>query len=79
MPMDPASGHVLRAQFQGNSPQGPQTDVVDQSDWKTVDGVTLPFHQEVTTDGKPAASVSVTDLQLNPAVDPKMFEKPTAK
>ncbi|MGE5324849.1 MAG: M16 family metallopeptidase [Actinomycetota bacterium] len=77
--VDPGSGHVLRAQFQGNSPQGPQTDVVDQSDWKTVDGVTLPFHEEVMTNGKPAASITVTDLELNPTVDPKLFEKPAAK
>ena len=77
--VDPATGHVLRAEFQANTQQGPATNVVDQSDWKTVDGVTLPFHQEVTSNGTPAASVTVTDLQLNPTVDPKLFEKPVEK
>jgi len=77
--VDPASGHVLRAEFQANTQQGPATNVVDQSDWKTVDGITLPFHQEVSSNGTPAASVTVTDLQLNPAVDPKLFEKPAEK
>jgi hypothetical protein len=77
--VDPASGHVLRAEFQANTQQGPATNVVDQSDWKTVDGITLPFHQEVTSNGKPAASVTVTDLQLNPAVNLKLFEKPAEK
>jgi zinc protease len=77
--VDPASGHVLRAEFQANTQQGPATNVVDQSDWKTVDGITLPFHQEVTSNGKPAASVTVTDLQLNPTVNPKLFEKPAEK
>ena len=77
--VDPQSGHVLRTQYQGNSPQGPATDVVDLSEWKTVDGVTLPFHQEVTSNGAPAASVSVTNLEFNPAVDPKLFDKPAEK
>ena len=77
--VDPATGHVLRAQFQANSPQGPATEVVDQSDWKTVDGITLPFHQEITSGGNPAGSVTVTSMQVNPTVDPKLFEKPAAK
>lgn len=77
--VDPASGHVLRAQFQANSPQGPETEVVDQSDWKTVDGITLPFHQEIMSEGKPVGSVTVTEVQVNPTVDPKLFEKPAAK
>lgn len=77
--VDPKSGHVLRAQYEGNSPQGPATSVVDLSEWKTVDGVTLPFHQEVTSNGTPAASVSVTSLEVNPAVDPKLFDKPAEK
>jgi len=77
--VDPQTGHILRAQFQAHSPQGPATDVVDLSDWKTVDGVTMPFHQEVTSNGTPAMSITVTDLQVNPPVDPKLFEKPAEK
>jgi outer membrane lipoprotein-sorting protein len=77
--VDPASGHVLRTEFQANSQQGPATNIVDQSDWKTVDGVTLPFHQEVTSNGTPSASVTIKNLQFNPTVDPKLFEKPVEK
>jgi hypothetical protein len=77
--VDPQTGHILRAQFQAHSPQGPATDVVDLSDWKTVEGVTMPFHQEITSNGTPAMSITVTDLQLNPPVDPKLFEKPAEK
>jgi hypothetical protein len=77
--VDPTTGHILRASFQAHTPQGPSTDVVDLSDWKTVDGVTLPFHQEITSNGTPAMSITVTDLQLNPTVDPKLFEKPAEK
>ncbi|HWG48866.1 MAG TPA: insulinase family protein [Candidatus Acidoferrales bacterium] len=77
--VDPQTGHILRAQFEAHSAQGPATDVVDLSDWKTVDGVTVPFHQEVTSNGTPAMSITVTDLQVNPPVDPKLFEKPAEK
>jgi hypothetical protein len=77
--VDPQTGHILRAQFEAHSPQGPATDVVDLSDWKTVDGVTVPFHQEVTSNGTPAMSITVTDMQVNPPVDPKLFEKPAEK
>lgn len=74
--IDPKTGHVLRAQSQGNSPTGPATQVTDYSDWKTVDGVTLPFHEEVTSNGQPSASVAVSNLEINPTVDAKIFDKP---
>ena len=77
--VDPASGHVVRAEFQGISAQGAVTQVVDLSDWKTVDGLTLPFHSEVTSNGAPTASVTITSVEVNPAIDPKLFEKPVEK
>lgn len=77
--VDPATGHIVRAEFQGNSAQGPAMQIIDLSDWKTVDGLSLPFHSEVTSNGAPAASVTITSVEVNPAVDPKMFEKPVEK
>ena len=74
--VDPQTGHVLRAQFQANGPAGPTTQVMEFSEWKTADGITLPFHQELTSDGQPAASVAVSSYEFNPTVDPKIFEKP---
>lgn len=77
--IDPANGHVVRAEFQGNSAQGPSTQVVDLSDWKAVGGLNLPFHSEVTSNGAPTASVTITSVEINPSVDPKLFEKPAEK
>ncbi len=74
--VDPASGRVLRSQFQGDSPTGPATQVVDFSDWKTVDGVSLPFHSELSSNGQPSASVAISSYQFNPAVDDKIFDRP---
>ncbi|HJX85712.1 MAG TPA: insulinase family protein, partial [Candidatus Angelobacter sp.] len=77
--VDPKTGHVLRAQFQGTSPTGPATQVVDYSDWKTVDGLSLPFHEESTLNGQPNISAVVTSYEFNPAVDASIFEKPAPK
>ncbi|HYL93327.1 MAG TPA: insulinase family protein [Alphaproteobacteria bacterium] len=74
--VDAKTGHVLRAQFQANGPTGPATQVVDFSDWKTVDGVTLPFHAEVSVDGQPSISAVLHSIEFNPEVDPKLFDKP---
>jgi zinc protease len=74
--VDSKTGRVLRASFQANTPSGPATQVVDYSDWKTVDGVTLPFHREVTSNGQASISVAVNSLEFNPAVDAKMFDRP---
>lgn len=77
--VDPKTGHVLRGQSEGNGPQGPSTRVVESSEWKTVDGITLPYHQEATVNGKPYATTTVTSYEINPAIDPKVFEKPPEK
>jgi len=74
--IDPKTGHVLRAQFQGNSPTGPATQVAESSDWKTVDGVTVPFHEEISSNGQPSVSITVSSLEFNPQVDAKIFDKP---
>ena len=74
--IDPRNGHVLRAQFQGNSPSGPGTQVVESSEWKTVDGVTVPFHEEISTNGQPSFSIAVSSVEFNPIVDTKIFDKP---
>ncbi len=74
--VDPKTGHIVRAEFQGSSPQGPATQVVDLSDWKTVDGLTMPFHSEISSNGAPTATATLKSVEVNPAVDPKLFEKP---
>lgn len=77
--VDPKTGHVVRAQFQGTSPTGPATQVVDYSDWKTVDGLSLPFHEESTLNGQPNISAVINSYEFNPAVDARIFEKPAPK
>jgi hypothetical protein len=48
------------------------------SDWKNVEGLNLPFHRDNKQGGQNSSSVQFTTIQLNPTVDPKIFEKPAA-
>jgi len=77
--IDPQTGHILRGETQGNGPSGPATRTVDSSEWKTVDGITLPYHQEMSINGQQTATVVITSYEINPTVDPKIFEKPAEK
>ena len=74
--IDPKSGHILRSQFQASSRMGPATQVIDYSEWKAVDGITVPFHAEVTTNGEHSATVVIQSCEFNPTIDPKLFDKP---
>ena len=77
--VDPKTGHILRSQFQASTPSGPATQVIEYSDWKAVDGVTLPFKAQVLTNGESSATITMTGYEINPVVDPKLFEKPGEK
>jgi len=74
--VDARTGRVLRASYQANTPAGPATQVADYSDWKTVNGISLPYHLEVTNNGQPSGAVAMSSVEFNPTVDAKIFEKP---
>ena len=74
--VDPQSGRVLRTSAQSMGMSGPMLQVLDNSDWKTVDGISLPFKQAVKQDGQDAGSNELKELVINPTVDLKLFERP---
>jgi hypothetical protein len=74
--VDPQTGHVLRTSAQAMGMGGPGERVIDYSGWKEVEGISLPFKAKITQDGKDAGSQDIKEIQINPAVDPKLFEKP---
>jgi zinc protease len=76
--VDPKSGHIIRAQYQGMTPNGPAEVQSDFSDFKTVDGITFAFSSKQSQNGQESASIQVKDVTVNPPVDPKLFEKPPA-
>jgi zinc protease len=73
--VDPSSGKILRRVAQ--SPRGEA--VTEYTDWKTFDGLTLPVAFTTTTNGQPSGSGKLTTMEINPTIDPKIFEKPAPK
>ncbi|HEY1800037.1 MAG TPA: pitrilysin family protein [Terriglobales bacterium] len=77
--VDPQSGRVLREKYQGMGPTGPETQETDLSNWKTSDGITLPYLRSNKQNGEVTSTSEIQSLELNPTIDPKLFEKPAAE
>jgi zinc protease len=74
--VDPQTGHVLRRTYTTSGRRGPVQRTVDSSAWTTTDGLTVPSQATLSENGQPAATIKVEQVEVNPAVDPKIFEKP---
>jgi zinc protease len=70
--VDPATGKVLRKVSQAR--MGEQ--VAEYTDWKSFDGINLPVAYTVKTAGQDSGNAKTTTVEINPTVDPKVFEKP---
>jgi len=77
--IDPENGHIVRASWQSTGMGGPGEVVADYGDWKTVEGISVPFKETRTRSGEKEASIEVKEFEINPKVDPKIFEKPAPK
>jgi zinc protease len=74
--VDPKSGRILRETYKGMGLSGPFQGETELSDWRTADGLTFPYLHQNKQNGKDSSTVQYTSIQLNPTVDPKLFEKP---
>lgn len=74
--VDPQSGKVVRETYEAMSQSGPASSETDFSDWRQVDGLNIPFHRANKQNGQETSSAQFTSIQVNPTVDPKIFEKP---
>jgi zinc protease len=74
--VDPASGRILRSSSRTMGPAGPAEQAMDYSDWRTVDGIAFAYKRAIKRDGEDAGAIELTEVKLNPEVDPKLFEKP---
>jgi hypothetical protein len=74
--VDPATGYILREQTQVQGEAGLETEAVDYSEWRAVQAIAMPFHEETSAGGKRVATVTVTAYEINPAIDAEMFKKP---
>jgi len=74
--VDPKTGRILREDYKGMGQAGPFQGETDFGDWRTADGFTFPYLHHNKQNGKDSSTVQYTSVQINPAVDPKLFEKP---
>jgi zinc protease len=73
--VDPATGRVLRRTSKGRA--GEMLTTV--GDWKMFGGLNFATTFSSTANGEQVASGTLTNIEVNPTVDPKLFEKPAAK
>jgi zinc protease len=73
--VDPATGRLLRKVSQGR--QGEV--VTDYTEWKTFGGINFPVAFTATIGGQQTGGGKLTNVEVNPTIDPKLFEKPPAK
>jgi len=77
--IDPGTGRVISQTYRGRGPGGAVGQIaINYSEFRTVEGLSLPFKTTATFDGQPfpALSATVEALTVNGQVDPSSFKKP---
>ena len=74
--IDPKTGYILRETYKAMGQSGPFEGQTDLADWRTVDGLTMPYKHRNKQDGKDTSEAEFKKIELNPTVDPKLFAKP---
>jgi zinc protease len=77
--VDPKTGHILKETYQTLGQSGPVQGETDMDDWKPMAGLTLPLVRHNKQNGEDSSTSEYKKLELNPTVDPKLFEKPAEK
>ena len=73
--IDPKSGYILREKYKGMGQQGPFDGETELADWRTADGLTMPYKHENKQNGQPTSTAEFKKIEINPQLDPKLFEK----
>ena len=77
--IDPATGRVLNQTYRGRGPGGVIGEIaINYSDFKSVEGLLLPFKLAATFDGQPypALSATIESATINGQIDANSFKKP---
>jgi zinc protease len=77
--VDPQSGQILKETYSTLTQTGPAQGETTLENWRTVDGVTLPFSRKNKQNGQDSSRAEITAIEFNPTVDPKLFKKPLDK
>ena len=77
--VNPSDGHILKETYLTLGRSGPAQGETTMDDWKAVNGLTIPLQRKNKQNGEETSLVEYKKIEINPAVDPKIFEKPTEK
>jgi zinc protease len=77
--VDPRTGHILKETYKTLSQHGPVQGETEMENWKPLGGLTVPTLRVNKQNGENSSTAEYTDLELNPTVDPKLFQKPADK
>jgi len=77
--IDPKTGHILREKYKGMGQSGPFDGESNLSDWRTVDGLTMPYQHQNMQNGEQTSIAEFKKIEVNPQLEPKLFEKPAQK
>jgi len=76
--VDRTTGQLLRRSISLITPLGRLPMQIDYSDFRAVGGVTLPYAIKMT-DWESITDLKISDVTLNPKIDPSRFAKPVPK
>ena len=74
--IDPKTGYILREKYKAMGQSGPFDGETNLADWRTADGLTMPYKHQNKQDGQETSNAEFKKIELNPVVDPKLFAKP---
>jgi hypothetical protein len=77
--VNPSDGHILKETYVTLGRTGPAQGETAMDDWKTVNGLTIPLQRKNKQNGEETSVVEYKKIEINPAFDPKIFEKPAER
>jgi zinc protease len=77
--VDPKTGYILREKYKGMGQSGPFEGETNLSDWRTADGLTMPYLHRNQQNGQETSVVEYKKIELNPSVASSLFDRPAAK
>jgi outer membrane lipoprotein-sorting protein len=73
--VDPINGRLLRTR---HTNAASHEVVVNYSDWRLVNGIYASFQRKGVEEGR-ASDVTITEYEVNPTIDPKLFDPPATQ
>jgi len=77
--VDPQTGYILKETYRTLSQGQPAQGETDLDNWKLVNGLNLPFVRRNKQNGEESSTAEYKSVEINPTVDPKLFDKPAEK